>query len=70
MEVEWNNPQINRLMIVVVQVQDVEAVFDALCESGITCTHLSSTGGFLGARNVTLLIGLAQGQEEQVVQIC
>jgi uncharacterized protein YaaQ len=61
--------QIDRLTIVVMQIQDVEGVFDALCESGIACTHLSSSGGFLGGRNVTLLIGLTQGQEEQVVQI-
>ncbi len=61
--------QIDRLTMVVMQIQDVEGVFDALCESGISCTHLSSSGGFLGGRNVTLLIGLTQGQEEQVVQI-
>ena len=64
-----DHPQINRLMIAVVQVQDVEAVFEALCDSGITCTRLSSTGAFLGARNVTLLLGLAQGQEEIVLQL-
>ncbi len=61
--------QINRLMVVVVQVQDVEGVFEALCESGITCTHLSSSGGFLGGRNVTLLIGLRGEQEAHVIQI-
>lgn len=61
--------QINRLMAVVVQVQDVEGVFDALCESGISCTHLSSSGGFLGGRNVTLLIGLGADQEQQVIQL-
>ncbi len=61
--------QIDRLIAAVVQVQDVEGVFEALCESGISCTHLSSSGGFLGGRNVTLLIGLEQGQEEQVLQI-
>jgi uncharacterized protein YaaQ len=61
--------QINRLMVVVMQVQDVEGVFEALCDSGISCTHLSSSGGFLGGRNVTLLIGLGEDQEEQVIQI-
>jgi len=67
--------QIDRLMIVVVQVQDVEGVFDVLCDSGIACTHLSSSGGFLQGRNVTLLIGLAHDKyrhakitEEQYAQ--
>ncbi len=62
-------PQIDRLMIVVVQVQDVEGVFEALCDSGISCTHLSSSGGFLQGRNVTLLIGLAHEKEDLVIQL-
>jgi uncharacterized protein YaaQ len=62
------NP-INRLMTIVVQVQDVEVATSALNEIGISVTHISSTGGFLGGRNITLLVGLVEGQEEEVVNV-
>jgi uncharacterized protein YaaQ len=61
--------QINRLMTVVVQIQDVNVATNALNEIGLSVTDLSSSGGFLGGRNVTLLIGLTNGEEEKVVQI-
>ncbi len=61
--------QINRLMTVVVQIQDVDVATNGLNNVGLSVTNLSSSGGFLGGRNVTLLIGLMDGQEEQVVQI-
>jgi uncharacterized protein YaaQ len=53
----------------IIQVQDVENAVDALQEIGHEATVLSSSGGFLGGRNVTLLIGLLAGQEEAVFQI-
>ncbi|MEW5868942.1 MAG: cyclic-di-AMP receptor [Chloroflexota bacterium] len=59
-------PHINRLMTAVVQVQDVENAINGLNEASLPVTRLPSTGGFLGRRNVTLLIGLAEGQEELV----
>ncbi len=55
------------LMVVVVQEQDVDMAMRALAVFDIPVIHLSSTGGFLGRRNATLLIGLPQGLEEQVV---
>lgn len=57
-----------RLMAAVIQVQDFENAVNALSEAGLSATHLSSTGGFLGRRNVTLLIGLKEGQEAAAVQ--
>lgn len=60
--------QINRLMTVIVQVQDVDAATNALNELGLSVTNLSSSGGFLGGRNATLLIGLTEGQEAEVVR--
>ncbi len=60
--------QINRLMTVMVQVQDIDIATSALNDIGLSVTHLSSSGGFLGGRNVTLLIGLVAGQEEEVVE--
>ena len=61
--------EINRLMTVVIQMQDVDIATNALNEIGLSATHLSSSGGFLGGRNVTLLVGLVEGQEEEVVRI-
>jgi uncharacterized protein YaaQ len=34
---------------------------------GFSVTHFPSTGGFLGRRSITLLIGLAEGQEKNAV---
>jgi len=59
---------VTHLMAAIVQVQDVENAISALNEAGLSVTRLPSTGGFLGRRNVTLMVGFAQGQEEQIVQ--
>jgi uncharacterized protein YaaQ len=60
-------PDIDRLMTAVVQTQDVEIAIQALTAQGLYVTRISSSGGFLGHRNVTLLIGLAAGQEAAAV---
>ena len=57
------------LMTVVVQEQDADAAIQALKKKGIGATRLSSTGGFLGRRSSTLLIGLVAGQEETIVNV-
>jgi uncharacterized protein YaaQ len=59
---------INRLMIVVVQEQDFDKANRAINELGISTTRLASSGGFLGRRNVTLLIGFTAGQEAAIVE--
>jgi uncharacterized protein YaaQ len=59
---------IDRLMVVVVQEQDVESAISALTKLGISITTLSSSGAFLSRRNATLLIGLATGQERAIVR--
>ena len=60
---------INCLIIAVVQDQDVENASSSLSKEGFSITRLPSSGGFLGRRNATLLIGLAHGQEEKVTKI-
>jgi uncharacterized protein YaaQ len=60
---------VTRLMFAVIQVGDVENASVALAKAGFMVTRLSSTGGFLGRRNVTLLIGLADEQIETALQI-
>jgi uncharacterized protein YaaQ len=60
------NNIIHFLMIVIVQEQDVDLATRALGVLGVPVFHLSSTGGFLGRRNATLLVGLQEGKEEEV----
>lgn len=59
---------INRLITAVVQEQDVENAMSALTRQGISLTRLPSTGGFLGRRSATLLIGLNEGLEETAIR--
>ena len=59
---------VDRLICAVIQEQDVENAVNALTKIGITVTQLPSSGGALGRRNVTLLVGLSAGQEASVVQ--
>jgi uncharacterized protein YaaQ len=60
--------RINRLMMVVVQEQDFEKANRAIIDLGLSVTRLASAGGFLGRRNVTLLIGFVSGQEQSIVE--
>src|SRR5512144_1117262 len=55
---------IHRVMIAVVQSQDARRTAKALYELGFPVEQLPSTGAFLGRRNVMLLIGFKEGQEE------
>lgn len=59
---------VNRLITAVVQFQDVDNAINALNKAGFTVTRLSSVGGFLGRRNITLMIGLSEGQEGLVFE--
>lgn len=58
-----------KLIIAVVQDQDVDRLVDALMDGGYRATKLASTGGFLKAGNTTLLIGVDDNQAEHVVDI-
>jgi uncharacterized protein YaaQ len=46
------------ILLAVVQAQDAESAQAALTKIGLTSTRLPSVGGFLGRRNITLMIGL------------
>ena len=61
------HPPIRHLMLVIVQEQDVDLAGRALSILDVPVIHLSSTGGFLGRRNATLMIGLPEGTEEEVL---
>ena len=60
-------PPIHYLMTAIVQEQDVDVAERALALLEVPIFHLASTGGFLGRRNATLLIGLAEGMEEEAL---
>lgn len=62
------HPPINRLFSAIIQEQDLENALSSLTKLGFSVTHLPSTGGFLGRRNQTLLIGLSEGQEKAAVE--
>jgi uncharacterized protein YaaQ len=67
MKTNDSHPAVNRIMTAVVQEQDVESAINALLQAGVSVTHLASTGGFLGRRNSTLVIGLNEKQIEEAV---
>jgi len=59
---------IHSIMMAVVQEQDVDLTTRALGKLNVPVAHLASTGGFLGRRNATLLIGLPDGGEAEVLK--
>jgi uncharacterized protein YaaQ len=61
-------PTINRLIVAIVQIQDVEHAITALNSLNVAVNRLPSIGGFLGRKNVTLLIGLPDGLISQVIE--
>ncbi len=68
METTPKSKSINRLMTAVIQEQDIDTATDALLNLGLVVERMPSTGGFLGRRNATLLIGLNENQVQAAVQ--
>lgn len=62
------HPPIERLFSAIIQEQDLENALSALTKLGLSVTNLPSSGGFLGRRNITLLIGISKGQESIAVE--
>ncbi len=65
-----NRPKspIRGLMSVIVQESDVESVMAVLNRLGIPVTRLSSSGGFLGRKNTTLLAGIPSGKDSAMIK--
>jgi CPA1 family monovalent cation:H+ antiporter len=59
---------VTHLMAVIIQEADLESALASLSKLGFSVARLSSTGGFLSRRNVTLLIGIQKGREEAAVK--
>ena len=58
-----------KLILAVVRDIDSEAVIQALVEAQYRVTRLASTGGFLRRGNMTLMIGVEEGQEKSVIDL-
>lgn len=58
-----------KLLITIVQDQDVSALLEALVENDFRATKLASTGGFLRMGNTTLLIGVEEGRLDALLAL-
>jgi uncharacterized protein YaaQ len=60
---------VSLLLVAIVQDNDAERVVEALNDAGHRSTRIPSVGGFLGAANTTLLVGVEEDQERDVVAV-
>lgn len=58
-----------KLVIVVVQDDDVDELVERLVKKKVSSTKLASTGGFLREGNTTLLIGIEKERVEEVITV-
>ena len=58
-----------KLIIAIIQDQDLFTLQDDLTEKGFRMTKLASTGGFLKAGNTTLLIGIEEKRVKEAIEI-
>ncbi len=58
-----------KLILVVVRDIDTEPVLNTLLPKGFRVTRLASTGGFLRRGSTTLMIGVDEGQEAEVIDL-
>ena len=57
-----------KLITAIVSKEDARAVNHALVDAGFSVTRLSTTGGFLMASNITLLIGTEDDKVEDCIR--
>ena len=58
-----------RLVITMVQDQDVPKLLEVLTDNNYSATKLASTGGFLRQGNTTLLIGVESDKVDDVLEL-
>lgn len=58
-----------KLLVTIVQDQDVPVLLDTLMKEGFSATKLASTGGFLRTGNTTLLIGVDNEKVESALEL-
>lgn len=59
--------EVTKIMTVIIQEDDLQSAIKGLQRAGFGVDQLPSTGGFLSRRNLTLLIGIPEGREKDVV---
>ncbi len=57
-----------KLLIAIVNSEDAPAVLSELTTAGFSVTKLSTSGGFLRAGNVTMLIGMEEEKVKDVIE--
>ena len=58
-----------KLVLAIINYDDANAVTHALTKKGFSSTKLATTGGFLMAGNVTILIGVDEEKVQTVIDI-
>ena len=58
-----------KLVLAIINHDDANTVTQALTKSGFSSTKLATTGGFLMAGNVTILIGVDEEKVQTVIDI-
>jgi len=58
-----------KLIIAIIQQDDLKDVLDNLLSRGYRVTKLKSIGGFLGVSNIILLIGVGKEKVDDVLEI-
>ncbi len=58
-----------KLVLAIVNYDDAGAVSQALTKGGFSSTKLATTGGFLKAGNVTILVGVDEARVQAVIDI-
>ena len=58
-----------KLILAVVRDIDTESVLNTLLEKSYRVTRLASTGGFLRRGSTTLMIGIDEGKEKEVIDL-
>ena len=58
-----------KLILAIINFDDANAVTRALAKKGFSSTKLATTGGFLMAGNVTILVGVDEEKVQAVIDI-
>lgn len=58
-----------KMLIAIVNKEDSKSVCNALIKGGFSVTRLSTTGGFLMAGNMTLLIGTEEAKVDECIKL-
>lgn len=61
--------QNNKLVLAILQEEDYEGVVSALNQHGFFVTKLSSSGGFLKKRNITILVGVDASRYVELIDL-